>query len=139
MVELSARVAAVLDEFRIAIAAGEDEGVEVGDRVDLWRVVDIRDPETKEHLGRTRLEKLRLEIEDVQDRFSVARVYSPAFNFTNVMFSSRPEKSIKTRGAPRGDVEVEIGEEATIYLDGVDDASEDPADSEESGRGAAGR
>lgn len=116
MPEISAKVAKVLGKYQIAINAGAEHGVAPGARVRLWRIEDIRDPESGKYLGSVRLEKLRLTVREVQEKFSVAEVSAPSLNFSSLIFSGKPEKSISTNGADVDSVRVKVGEEASVSI-----------------------
>jgi len=130
MPELSAKVATVLDEEQIVLNVGAVDGVSVGDRVDLWNVVSVTDPDTGGKLGVVRTQKIRLEAREVQEHLTVARVYAPAFNFGSLIFQGSPTKTINTPGRDNNSVSVTRGEEATVYVQSVELESS-PSDEEE--------
>lgn len=119
--EVDASVANVLDAYRVTLNAGANNGVSVGDRVTLWRLVEVTDPTNGERLGEVRIDNVGMEIKDVYDRFSVAAVRSGSALFASFAFTT-PRKRIST--GPSGDsderVVVRVGDEATIYLDDED-------------------
>lgn len=73
---ITGQVAEVLDKYRLVINRGQTSGVEVGM---IFAVMgfggDILDPETKESLGPKPIEKLRLKVTDVYEKFSVAETF----------------------------------------------------------------
>jgi hypothetical protein len=125
MPEVKAKVAAVLDAYQIALNVGADEGVDIGDRVDLWNNTQVTDPDSGTVLGTVRTQKLRLELIEVQDHLSVARVYSPPINFGELIFQRPPSKTINVPGkANQSNVTVTRGEEATIHVPDSDEPAE---------------
>ena len=68
------KVARVLDRQEIAINIGTVDGVTVGMYFDVLDAngQDIKDPDTNEVLGSFDCPKIRIEITDAQERFSVA-------------------------------------------------------------------
>jgi hypothetical protein len=72
--DIEARVATILTESEVAINAGSDSGVATGDRVTVYKKVDISDPETDELLGTVHVPIIRLAIISVQPRLSIAEV-----------------------------------------------------------------
>ena len=111
-IELAAKVANILDSRRVSLNVGKTDGVSQGDRVMLWRTVEVTDPDSNEVLGSVRLEKLALEIESVEPRFAVATVArsSDAWAF---LLSSR--RRISTRES-EDSITIYPGEEVTVYL-----------------------
>lgn len=72
---LRARVALVIDEQQIAVNAGTEAGVEIGDRLFVLRETVIPDPDNpEESLGTAFVRKGTMIVESVQDKFAVARV-----------------------------------------------------------------
>lgn len=115
--ELEAKVAEVISDTVIAINAGEDAGVELGDRVVVWRFVDVLDPDSGDILGTVRLENLRLKVSSVHQRFSLARVDSDTPNFLAGMF--RPSKVIVStrRVLDAETVRLSEGDSVTVFID----------------------
>ena len=111
-IELAAKVANILDSRRVSLNVGKTDGVSQGNRVMLWRTVEVTDPDSNEVLGSVRLEKLALEIESVEPRFAVATVArsSDAWAF---LLSSR--RRISTRES-EDSITIYPGEEVTVYL-----------------------
>lgn len=73
---ISGKVAEILDRYTLAINRGSDDGVQAGM---IFAVMgsggDIIDPETKKSLGPRPIEKLRVRVIDVYEKFSVAETY----------------------------------------------------------------
>jgi hypothetical protein len=114
MPEIDAKVARLIDEYRVALNAGAEQGVRQGAGVTLWRFVQVKDPDTKEILGEVGVDALRLRVEDVHPRFCVARVASE----TNFLVNwGLPRKKIQ--GAPNeieNAVRVNVGDAVTITV-----------------------
>lgn len=73
-VVFDAKIAKVLSAHELAINVGADKQVTEGSIVTVMDVVEIKDPDTDEKLGSVRLNRLRLTVRLVGDRFAVARV-----------------------------------------------------------------
>lgn len=118
--EIKALVANVLDKTRITLNVGREQGVETGNKVTLWNQVEVKDPKTGNSLGKVWLDKLNLYVTFVDDLFCIAEVRSAnkmgTFNFFT------PEKTIRNWSGQdnEGTVEVNDGDEATIYTSGED-------------------
>ncbi len=117
MPDIAAKVAAVLNDRRLVVNLGSVGGVNEGDSVLLWNVVEVTDPDTGELLGVVKSPKLVLTVDEVQERIAVAAVPSEAINFSQMLFNAKPGKKIATTGSTSGDsVRVEVGEEVTVRL-----------------------
>lgn len=114
MVEIEAKVATILDSLKVVLNVGSDNGVAETDRVTLWRVVEVHDPDTGEILGRVRVDNLTLRIMSVQPRLSIAAVPQPSI-LPNFPFSSSPARRISIGGSGDNKVIVAEGDEATVY------------------------
>ncbi|WP_353813524.1 hypothetical protein [Agromyces sp. SYSU T00266] len=114
--ELRAKIARVLSDRSVAINAGEHDGVEDGNAVIVWRVVEVRDPDTDELLGNVRLENLRLEVNEVHEHFSLARVRYTGFDPLQSMFA--PSKLIVSseRALDLEKVQLNAGDEVTVLI-----------------------
>lgn len=115
--ELDAKVARVLSETAIAINVGDEAGVSSGNTVIVWRSVDVADPDTGDVLGTVRLQNLRLEVYEVQQLFSLARVESSGFNPLASMF--KPSKVIASsdRALDQERVQLAVGDAVTVVID----------------------
>lgn len=121
MAEIDAKVARVLDEYRLAINAGSERGVKMQDDVILWRLVEVKDPDSGEILGTVYLDALKLRVEDVHPKMSVARVVGDTsflFNFGS------PRKRIEYARGNMGSEAVRVaeGDAVSIIISGPDDA-----------------
>jgi hypothetical protein len=73
---ITGQVAEILDEYSLAINRGENDGVEVGMIFSVMGLGgDIIDPEKKTSLGPKPVEKLRVKVTDVFEKYSVAETY----------------------------------------------------------------
>ncbi len=130
MSEVEAKVAAIISEAYLALNAGAKTGVEVDDIVQLFRAVEVVDPETQEPLGRVNLPKLTLRITQVQERLSVAVVTTPGKRKKTglgleALFSTSAEVPQLARIVQHGSsesvsdpdaIQVKLGERAVILL-----------------------
>jgi hypothetical protein len=73
---ITGKVAEILDRYTLAINRGVDDGVEIGM---IFAVIgaggEIIDPDTDKPLGPRPVEKLRVKVTDVYEKFSVAQTY----------------------------------------------------------------
>jgi hypothetical protein len=115
--ELDAKVARVLSPTSIAINVGEDQGVDQGDSVIVWRWVDVKDPDTGDILGSVRLQNLRLDVYDVQPRFCLARVETLGFGSIAGLF--KPSKVIASSNQvlDQEQVRLAVGDAVTVMID----------------------
>ena len=74
---IRAKVARVLNSREIVIAAGTDNGVDVGMYFDVMdpKGEDIRDPDTGKVLGSVERPKVRVRVTQAQDQISVASTF----------------------------------------------------------------
>jgi hypothetical protein len=70
-----AKVARILSPSELIITAGESDGVETGDAVEVLdpNATDVRDPDTNEPLGSLRRVVARGTVREVEDRISLVR------------------------------------------------------------------
>jgi hypothetical protein len=113
MAEVRALVARIISGSEIAVNAGSDSGVQKGDRVTVWRSVEITDPKTGDSLGSYLRAQLRLEVSLVDERFSLARVRIEVPNFTANIFG-RQTKFITGAGVDDEHVPLKVGDDVTI-------------------------
>ncbi|PSK66679.1 hypothetical protein B0E53_01319 [Micromonospora sp. MH33] len=74
MSEIVGKVARIINEHELAINVGGDKGIAVGDKVALYRTIDVKDPDSGEILGSVDVRKLRLEVVIVEPKFCVAAI-----------------------------------------------------------------
>jgi hypothetical protein len=74
---LQGKVAAVLNERELAINIGASHGVEPGMKFKVLaeQPAEIYDPETNELLGTIDREKVRVQVVEIQEKFSICRTY----------------------------------------------------------------
>lgn len=115
--EVEASVANVLDSYRVTLNVGASHGISEGDRVTVWREVEVTDPGTGERLGAVRIDNVGMELKAVYDRFSVAAVRSGSAVFASFAFAT-PRKRISTGESndEESRVVVRVGDAATVYV-----------------------
>lgn len=74
---IQANIAQVIDNQTVAISAGKNAGIKVGMRFKIFSKskVSINDPFTHEPLGELDIEKLRVEVTSVYEKFCIAETY----------------------------------------------------------------
>lgn len=72
---LVGKIAKILNHRQMVINKGADDGVEASARFRVIEDIAITDPDTDEQLGSTPREVIRIEVIDVQQRFSIAQTY----------------------------------------------------------------
>jgi hypothetical protein len=94
---IKTKIAQILSPTRIVLAAGTEQGVEVGMEFIIYELSDpVYDPETKESLGELELHKGRVKVVHVQDKISTAvtlkreAYYAPSF--WRILGSMAPER-----------------------------------------------
>jgi hypothetical protein len=95
MPTVDGRIAAILDEYRVALNVGSRSGVVEDAPVTVWRRIMVRDPESGEVLGHVDLDALQMKIASVDERISVARVPPAVTKLFNFEFAG-PRKRIRT-------------------------------------------
>ncbi|WP_079138061.1 FlgT C-terminal domain-containing protein [Streptomyces sp. PTY087I2] len=124
MTTVEGKLAALVDESRVAINLGSAAGVQEGDRVSLFRTVQVDDPDSGESLGSVEVKKLALKVELVREKMCVAAV-SDLFIVDNEAGDTlsallRPKRRKRVAfDVARGDqrtVKVAIGERVTIDI-----------------------
>jgi hypothetical protein len=121
MTEIEAKVAALISGNQLAFNVGSDNGVGEGDSVLIRRLVEVRDPDTKELIGSVLVPKLSLTVVHVQPKMCVADV---ADNVDDGIYGSlimspwaaRKKVSLSLGDASSNVVVVKIGEKATVTI-----------------------
>jgi hypothetical protein len=109
-----AQVAAVVDASRIALNVGSDEGVAHGDDVTVWKTITVKDPNTKEVLGSTKVANAALRVETVEPKFCVATTFSKS-TMSSALFGRAPK--ISGASSHSDDVvNIKVGDEVTVYV-----------------------
>ncbi len=116
MVDIEAKIATLLDEYRVALNRGSDDGVTEGADVILWRLVNVKDPDTGEVLDTVRLDTLQLKVVAVKSRVSVAQV--PAQTSLSIWGLGAPRPRLATEGGSGStkQVRVKVGDEVTVRV-----------------------
>ncbi len=70
---IEAKVATILSSYEAALSKGTSDGVQIGDVATIYELVTITDPDTGEPLGAVKKPRLKMEITDAQEKFSVAK------------------------------------------------------------------
>lgn len=120
MADVTAKLANIIDARQLAFNAGTNVGIGIGTTAQMYRTVEISDPDTNEPLGTIRIPKLGLRVNFVQEKFCIAEVTDLATeegdSYSSSIFAGR-KKVTNIRGAARSDtVYVEIGEEAKFSI-----------------------
>lgn len=116
---INAKVATVLSATEIALNVGADQGVQVDDKVRLYRLVRVIDPDSKEDLGGVQLTKLNLKVNHVQARLCTAIVTDTEPSDVASIFDVTKARRLKeiatqsSRNRPNA-VLVAVGEPAVI-------------------------
>ncbi len=111
------KVAAVLDENRLVLNVGTDDGVA---QKMVFKIIEtrvIRDPDTGDELGKVDVAKTRTLVGEVEKRMSIAYPHSRATNDiffgSRVKFTSKDiQPAIKTTDIDTQYVEVSVGDMA---------------------------
>jgi hypothetical protein len=120
-----AKVADVLNEREVALNAGKDKGIAVGDIADVITLHDVVDPDTKEPLGEVRTLVVSLRVESVAERLSIARTFQQKGGGTIYdILASTTRSTIQTIRGPQqptaaSDIYVAIG--ATVDIRPADE------------------
>ena len=88
--EIEAKIAALLSDTKLAVNVGSLSGVAKGDDVVIFETVSVTDPDTGEPLGEVKLVKLKLRIEDVQERLAVAVVPTENASLSRIITQIAP-------------------------------------------------
>jgi hypothetical protein len=115
--EIEAKIAAVLSETEVAVNAGTNKGVQLGDAVTFWKITEVKDPDTKEHLGSVRTPVLRMSVSVVRDLMAVAVVPSKRLTLNQTVLGTPSEpvvKLVEGRTGREGSFTVAVGNEVTI-------------------------
>lgn len=133
-VPITGKVAAILSPRELAINRGSDDGVQKGMKFAVLdaSVREIRDPDTDEVLGSLKREKVRVEVIEVEEKFSVAHTFersgssSPGLAGVAAMFQAAAASSgsARTKTLRRADSSWERLDEKDSYV-GVGDPVEE--------------
>ena len=123
--QIKAKVAEILTDYRVALNAGKSKGVQRGAMATVYRVVAVKDPETGEPLGTVTVPKVRLRVVHVQDLLSVAEVADRAggdddpYERLSISSQWKPLKTIATSKAfeDSNSVYIAVGDDVTLQTD----------------------
>lgn len=123
--DITVKIARVLSNAEIALSAGADLGIEDGDTVRVMQTIQIHDPDTNEVLGSVEKTRLILDVVDVQERFSVAKVRSVSPLLSSVMFSKQ-SKFITGRDIKDDEyIPLNAGDSVIVSIQNRDEANGD--------------
>lgn len=76
MTGIKGKVAEIVDEYTVVINRGHEHGVEEDMRFVIYELgEEIKDPKTEEYLGKFEYVKAKVEVVNVQEKFSTAKTY----------------------------------------------------------------
>ena len=76
MIGIKGKVAEIIDEYTVVINRGQEHGVEEDMRFVIYEPgEEIKDPDTGESLGNFEYVKAKIEVVNVQEKFSTAKTY----------------------------------------------------------------
>jgi len=76
MIGIEGKVAEIIDEYTVVINRGHEHGVEEDMRFVIYEPgEEIKDPDTDESLGKFEYVKAKVEVVNVQEKFSTAKTY----------------------------------------------------------------
>jgi hypothetical protein len=120
------KVAAVLSDTSLVIAAGTDQGVQNGARVLIWEDREIADPDSQEYLGTVRITLARAKVIEAQEKLSVVQVdfENPGLNATVLGRGPNPTRRFTQSPIPDpGEVRVRLGQLVTVAVPNADSES----------------
>lgn len=84
------KVAQVLSQRELAMNVGSEQGVEEGMKFDVMGSADIRDPDSKELIGKIERSKLRVRVSYVQEKVAVATTFRRITNGVSFALALMP-------------------------------------------------
>ena len=106
-----AKIASVIDEYRVVINAGKKDGVEIGHRFLIYKIGDeILDPDRKESLGRIEVVKGKGEVIHVQDRMATLQTTEKHEIQRRPMGLLAIAQSLEVTKEPKAFIEPEVGD-----------------------------
>src|SRR3990172_5886283 len=106
-----AKIASVIDEYRVVINAGKKDGVEIGHRFLIYKIGDeIFDPDRKESLGRIEVVKGKGEVIHVQDRMATLQTTEKHEIQRRPMGLLAIAQSLEVTKEPKAFIEPELGD-----------------------------
>lgn len=106
------KVAGLVDSTMVAINVGSKDGVRKGDEVQVYRQVNVKDPDSKEELGSVILTKVNLKVNYVDVRFSVAETVGTVSSggiaglYTGALFNDARQIEVTTNPESASSVRV---------------------------------
>jgi len=98
MIGIKGKVAEIIDEYTVVINRGHEHGVEEDMRFVIYDPgEEIKDPDTGKSLGKFEYVKAKVEVVNVQEKFSMAKTYKtytmtmPAMPIAQLMGQTREE------------------------------------------------
>lgn len=112
------KVARILDNYHIVITAGEDEGIEVGDKFVVIGKTDdiIEDPTNHRTLGTLFETKATVKVVELYDSFSICEnndtEFSPIIENNHILKGKKPLNVNKSQIAPisSSNAPIEVGD-----------------------------
>ncbi len=110
---IKGKITNIIDQYTIAINIGQNQNVTKGMIFKIIaKVVEIKDPDTKEVLGQIEIEKDRVQIYQVQEKFSLAETIGTVRESIGPMYSFAQIVQKKLTGAtPEVDRTIHVGDE----------------------------
>lgn len=115
MAEIDALIARVISGSEIAINAGANKGIEVGDSATVWRSVEIQDPQSGASLGSFQRARLQLSVYLVDELFCLARIRVDPPNFAATIFGKQTRWITGSGVDEDENVRLEPGDAVTVY------------------------
>lgn len=119
---IEGKVAEILDDTSVALNVGSSQGVKAGARVQIYRRVIVRDPDTSEPLGGVEVKTVRMRVVEVREKLCIARVYdrTEPFEYARLIpsLAGSSQKKITTRDGEVDSrtVRVDRGDRAVVVL-----------------------
>jgi hypothetical protein len=115
MALIHAHVANVISGSEIAVNAGMNQGVDVGDTVTVWRTVEITDPISGDILGSVNKARIQLRVTMVADLYCLAEVEVAAPAFMSSVFGQQMKWIVSDSIVDEEHVRISAGDEVTVY------------------------
>ena len=118
---IKGKVAQILSEYELALNIGSDHGVEKGMRFVIHSSpIALFDPDTNEKIGQTTVELERVEVYEVQKRYSLARTFlvTPAITpFPSLFTASQKKLSVNRDDLMEHEGTIKVGSIAVQIVD----------------------
>jgi hypothetical protein len=116
---LTGKITNIIDQYKVIINIGTNKNVNIGTKFKIIaKRLEIRDPDTKELLGSTVIEKGRVRVTEVFEKFCIAETYGKIIQPNPPLFTFNREvdKPLKTSGEEVS-FDVRIGDEVVEIAD----------------------